>query len=326
MYEYDVNGNELKYGTANNRLMKIVRTRFDTDPGQQSSSFGEPTGGDLLATGGGGVTAAAPGRGGFPPPETSTKLWTKYYFYSSNGDVLEDGGTIERIVTKDEVGNHYTAIRLGYGTNERTVTHVLGEKWDWSDTDPDPAPPSNYTVTFARQFRYDGARQRYLDRELDRFKLMENPEVYESRSDTWSDYDGNSIYADFESDAGTVTNLRSYIPGLAITDQLTGGGPANTTYLHTSALGSTMATSTSSGVGIFDMAYTAFGEQIMGQTQRYGFAGEWDYQSHDDFDYMHLGHRYYNPATGRFLQRDPIGIAGGGECLCLRAEQPSVLH
>ena len=34
VYEYDVNGdnNELKCGTANNRLVNIVRTQFDTDP------------------------------------------------------------------------------------------------------------------------------------------------------------------------------------------------------------------------------------------------------------------------------------------------------
>ncbi len=41
-YEYDVD-DPAKYGTANNRLMKIVRTRFDTDPGdQQSSTFFDP--------------------------------------------------------------------------------------------------------------------------------------------------------------------------------------------------------------------------------------------------------------------------------------------
>ena len=26
---------------------------------------------------------------------------------------------------------------------------------------------------------------------------------------------------------------------------------------------------------------------------------------------MHVGYRWYDPATGRFLQRDPIGIRGG---------------
>ncbi len=31
----------------------------------------------------------------------------------------------------------------------------------------------------------------------------------------------------------------------------------------------------------------------------------------DPFPYFHVGHRYYAPSSGRFLQRDPIGIAGG---------------
>jgi RHS repeat-associated protein len=61
-------------------------------------------------------------------------------------------------------------------------------------------------------------------------------------------------------------------------------------------------------------AYTAFGEFLGGSTdRRYGFAGAWQYQSHPGtgFPYLHVGHRYYDPATGRFLQRDPIGIGGG---------------
>ncbi len=31
----------------------------------------------------------------------------------------------------------------------------------------------------------------------------------------------------------------------------------------------------------------------------------------DGFPFMHTGARYYDPSTGRFLQRDPIGISGG---------------
>jgi RHS repeat-associated protein len=59
---------------------------------------------------------------------------------------------------------------------------------------------------------------------------------------------------------------------------------------------------------------------------RYGYCGAWGYESggggandgqlwgddqaHDP-GLVHVGARWYEPATGRFIQRDPIGIQGG---------------
>jgi len=67
--------------------------------------------------------------------------------------------------------------------------------------------------------------------------------------------------------------------------------------------------------------YTAFGERIAvtGATDsRYGYVGAWQYQAPttsadplSELGWLHVGHRYYDPASGRFVQRDPIGIAGG---------------
>jgi RHS repeat-associated protein len=96
--------------------------------------------------------------------------------------------------------------------------------------------------------------------------------------------------------------------------------------------------------------YTAFGEPVFpspsqgeGQGEgtiptRYGYVGAWGYQgnplsagwslegpgglcdpagpeAHCDpvalLGWLHVGERYYDPASGRFMQRDPIGTNGG---------------
>ena len=53
---------------------------------------------------------------------------------------------------------------------------------------------------------------------------------------------------------------------------------------------------------------------------RYGYAGAWGYETGLEdagepdlppLPFIHVGERWYDPASGRFLQRDPIGIDGG---------------
>ncbi|RIK62178.1 MAG: hypothetical protein DCC65_17945 [Planctomycetota bacterium] len=81
--------------------------------------------------------------------------------------------------------------------------------------------------------------------------------------------------------------------------------------------------------------YTAFGERVwsdgsIGAT-RYQYAGAWGYQTFpehtgqpgDEIPFIHVGHRWYDPATGRFLQRDPIGIRGGINLYAYAGAHPS---
>ena len=133
-----------------------------------------------------------------------------------------------------------------------------------------------------------------------------------SASDVWSDYLGDSIYGDYTVAGGTATMTRRYVPGEWQTDVQA----AATSFFHTNMLGTTRLLSNNLGTAIPDAnrLYTAYGVPIAGPaspTTRYGYAGMWGYQEHEDLSILHVGARYYAPSTGRFLQRDPIGIDAG---------------
>ena len=112
--------------------------------------------------------------------------------------------------------------------------------------------------------------------------------------------------------SGSPVNKRSFEAGIARTENpLT---TPVTDYYHGDLIGTTRLMSDPSGGSIEPAVYTAFGDRITGPTttdaSRYGYVGAWGYQQHADFPYMHVGARYYDPSSGRFLQRDPIGIEG----------------
>jgi len=273
VYEYDVN-DALTYGTANNRLMRYVTCDM-----------------------------SAPGAVCDPAGGSTALISTTYYRYN-------DIGNVERVITEKanpEGEPRFSSVWLKYAKNGEAVSYVIGETWD-----DDCA--NTYEITYAREFRYDGARQRYLNRVLDTVALEAGNVV--ALSETWTDYDGDAAYADYTVNGSTLTQTAIYEPGLA--RSFDPSNPAATQYYHSDQIGTTRLMTDTPGPGmspnvVSESAFTAFGEQIGGTAQRYGYAGAWGYQtdnSADGFPFLHVGARYYDPATGRFLQRDPIGIGG----------------
>jgi len=199
------------------------------------------------------------------------------------------------------------------------LVDALGESWcsDGSTTQS----CNNYQLVWAKEFRYDSARARYLVADLSKPLLLAGIVQYDST--LGSAYDGDNIVSD---------GFAHYELGIARVMPNTSAGGANTMYYHTDHLGTTRLMTDSTGhvaTGWYDpntgpsavtpSVYTAFGERISttdpadGGANRYGYVGAYGYQAHDhgEIPFLHVGGRYYDPASGRFLQRDPIGVFGG---------------
>ncbi|MCG8377380.1 MAG: hypothetical protein MI702_12955, partial [Chlorobiales bacterium] len=108
---------------------------------------------------------------------------------------------------------------------------------------------------------------------------------------------------------------------LAALDGGSGYTLADRRFFHGDMLGTTRLLTGTSGTVAQSTAFTAFGE-LLGSAPtnmpRYGYCGAWGYQ--DDRlanagwtgpKALHVGARWLDPTSGRFVARDPRGIQGG---------------
>jgi RHS repeat-associated protein len=169
----------------------------------------------------------------------------------------------------------------------------------------------------AMEYRYDNGRRRYMVRPRDPSTLLPPS----TSAGTWFDFDDNDgIWGDYTANAtGNITGHQSHVPALAQFEIAT----SVSSYVHTSAIGTNELMTALAGALARRAVFTAFGEPVYvaqppsAVETRYGYAGAWGYQEQSGGDplaglgWLHVGARYYDPASGRFLQRDPIGISGG---------------
>jgi RHS repeat-associated protein len=124
-------------------------------------------------------------------------------------------------------------------------------------------------------------------------------------------YSGWQRIADYDSVSGSLQNR--YVYGAGLDEPLIQVSAAGVlTFLHANHQGSVLAVTDSAGAVTNKNAYGPFGEGALTGTT-FGYTGQ-RYDSESGF--LYFKRRYYDSATGRFLQPDPIGYQIDVACGC----------
>jgi RHS repeat-associated protein len=120
-------------------------------------------------------------------------------------------------------------------------------------------------------------------------------------------YTGSDIVSLYGSTWTGPTTLITHGPG--VDDPLIRVTVAGSQYYHQDGLGSVVEFSNSDGTIAASTQHDAWGVRIAstGSLAIYGYTG----REPDETSLVYYRARYYDPALGRFTQRDPIGLAGG---------------
>ncbi len=261
-------------------------------------------------------------------PSSKANRLLRYDVYDApNGTPIRDvsygydiDGHVSQIVRHASSSSDHYATLLYY-KNRSQLWLAIDETWTVGQT-------NTCQRTKVREFRTDSPRQRYMVQSRD--PNSTDPPLQPLGNAVWTDYAGNTALRDYAIQIEEPEPPNEQL-GLSETDlryQSPGDWQADATeapiFYHTDHLGTTRLMTNELGQIVQYQAFTAFGEPIDSLTQpaqplsRYGYAGAWGYQglpqeqaATDNFPYLHVGARYYDPEIGRFLQRDPIGIDGG---------------
>jgi RHS repeat-associated protein len=134
-------------------------------------------------------------------------------------------------------------------------------------------------------------------------------------------YDGADVVQELTGGTPSVTLLT----GLGVDERFTRTTSAGTSTYLTDLLGTTVALTDNSGT-----VQTSYGYDPYGNTSALGTANDNSFQftgrENDGTGLYFYRGRYYNPAWGRFISEDPIGLAGGANLYRYAADNPLQLR
>jgi RHS repeat-associated protein len=126
-------------------------------------------------------------------------------------------------------------------------------------------------------------------------------------------YDNDDIFLEIlnkTQNGTTMTITTSYVHGPGIDEHLSLRRDGQTYYYHADGLGSITSVTDATQAVVNRYAYDTYGAMKRSETvwNDFGFAGR-EYDSETGLYYLRA--RYYDPETGKFIGKDPIGFAGG---------------
>ncbi|MET4898947.1 RHS repeat-associated core domain-containing protein [Sphingomonadaceae bacterium jetA1] len=118
-------------------------------------------------------------------------------------------------------------------------------------------------------------------------------------------YAGDQMIAEYDASGNLV---RRHVPSTGNDDPIVSYGPQGRSWLYADERGSVVATADDTGNASQIMTYDEFGIPGGNYASRFQYTGQaWL----PELGMTHFKARTYSPTLGRFLQPDPIGLAGG---------------
>ena len=131
-------------------------------------------------------------------------------------------------------------------------------------------------------------------------------------------YDGSQPVCEL-SGSGTVTAQTMFGANGLVSRSTPGGG---TVFYAFDERGNVAHRVSSSGSLLSSDLYDTYGKQREGASDVYGFGGQAGYYTEAETGLVLCTNRHYDPQTGRFLTRDPIGYDGGVNLYSYTANNP----